>query len=54
MDSVQLHLELPLKFSRKFVTGVGKIMASACAVIFQRTHMWFSGQYELSILIKKW
>lgn len=39
MDSVWLHLELPLKFSRKFVAGVGEKMGSACAVIFQRMHM---------------
>lgn len=24
MDSIQLHLKLPLKFSMKFVAGVGK------------------------------
>lgn len=39
MDSIQLYLKLPLKFSMKFVAGVGKKLASACSVIFQRAHM---------------
>lgn len=52
-DSIRLNLKLPLKFSMKFVAGLEKHMAPACAVIVQRADMSHSGQLELSVLIKK-
>lgn len=51
-DSI-VNLKLPLKFSMKFVAGLEKHMAPACAVIVQRADMSHSGQLELSVLIKK-